>query len=50
MKPFVNEPILELRRAGVRAQLAGALTGETLRVPVWIGNDQRHGSELHRFG
>jgi RHH-type proline utilization regulon transcriptional repressor/proline dehydrogenase/delta 1-pyrroline-5-carboxylate dehydrogenase len=46
VKPFVNEPILELRRANVRAQLAGALTNETLRVPVWIGTDQRHGSEL----
>ena len=46
MNPFVNEPILELRRASVRAQLAGALTTDTLRVPVWIGSDQRHGSEL----
>ena len=46
MKPFVNEPILELRRASVRAQLTGALSSETLRVPVWIGDDVRHGSEL----
>jgi RHH-type proline utilization regulon transcriptional repressor/proline dehydrogenase/delta 1-pyrroline-5-carboxylate dehydrogenase len=46
MKPFVNEPILELRRANVRAQLTGALSSETLRVPVWIGDDVRHGSEL----
>ena len=42
---FVNEPILELRRASVRAQLTGALSSETLRVPVWIGDDVRHGSE-----
>jgi RHH-type proline utilization regulon transcriptional repressor/proline dehydrogenase/delta 1-pyrroline-5-carboxylate dehydrogenase len=46
MKPFANEPILELRRASVRAQLTGALSSETLRVPVWIGDDVRHGSEL----
>jgi len=46
VKPFVNEPILELRRASVRAQLTGALSDETLRVPVWIGSDVRHGSEL----
>jgi len=46
VKPFVNEPILELRRASVRAQLTGALSSETLRVPVWIGDDVRHGSEL----
>ena len=26
-EPFTNEPILELRRAPVRAQLAGALRG-----------------------
>jgi RHH-type transcriptional regulator, proline utilization regulon repressor / proline dehydrogenase / delta 1-pyrroline-5-carboxylate dehydrogenase len=46
LKPFVNEPVLELRRASVRAQLEGALSDETLRVPVWIGDDVRHGSEL----
>ncbi len=50
MKPFANEPILELRRATVRSQLAGALnehdTRPPLRVPVWIGDDRREGSEL----
>ena len=41
MKPFANEPILELRRAPIRAQLAGALEAHDarppVRVPVWIG-------------
>ena len=50
MKPFVNEPILELRRAPVRAQLAGALDAfdaqGVMKVPVWIGNETRHGAEL----
>jgi RHH-type proline utilization regulon transcriptional repressor/proline dehydrogenase/delta 1-pyrroline-5-carboxylate dehydrogenase len=50
MKPFVNEPILELRRAPVRAQLNGALEAfdaqGVMRVPVWIGEDARHGAEL----
>ena len=50
MKPFTNEPILELRRAAVRAQLAGALQEHDarppLRVPVWIGDDRREGSDL----
>jgi RHH-type transcriptional regulator, proline utilization regulon repressor / proline dehydrogenase / delta 1-pyrroline-5-carboxylate dehydrogenase len=50
MKPFQNEPILELRRAPVRAQLAGALdafdAGGELRVPVWIGEDRREGDAL----
>ncbi len=46
MKPFTNEPILELRRAPVRAQLAGALNQDTIAVPVWIGSDQRHGDQL----
>jgi RHH-type proline utilization regulon transcriptional repressor/proline dehydrogenase/delta 1-pyrroline-5-carboxylate dehydrogenase len=45
-KPFTNEPILELRRAPVRAQLAGALSDATMQVPVWIGADQRFGTEL----
>ncbi len=48
--PFANEPILELRRAPVRAQLAGALSAldERLpvRVPVMIGTDERYGEEL----
>jgi RHH-type transcriptional regulator, proline utilization regulon repressor / proline dehydrogenase / delta 1-pyrroline-5-carboxylate dehydrogenase len=50
MKPFANEPILELRRAPVRAQLHGALQAfdaqPVLRVPVWIGGDRREGAEL----
>jgi predicted delta-1-pyrroline-5-carboxylate dehydrogenase group 2 len=50
MKPFANEPILELRRASVRAGLADALQAVDARgpvkVPVWIGDDRRLGSEL----
>jgi predicted delta-1-pyrroline-5-carboxylate dehydrogenase group 2 len=50
MKPFVNEPILELRRAAVRSQLAGALEAhdarEPLNVPVWIGDEQRTGEDI----
>src|SRR3954454_23533744 len=50
MKPFTNEPILELRRAPVRAQLAGALEAfdaqPVVRVPVWTGADRREGGAL----
>ena len=50
MNPFTNEPVLELRRAPVRAGLAGALAEHDargpLRVPVWIGDDRREGDEL----
>jgi RHH-type proline utilization regulon transcriptional repressor/proline dehydrogenase/delta 1-pyrroline-5-carboxylate dehydrogenase len=50
MKPFRNEPVLELRRAPVRAQLADALRTHDarppLRVPVWVGDDVRKGDEL----
>ena len=50
MKPFANEPILELRRAPVRARLEEALREHDARpplsVPVWIGEDQREGEEL----
>ena len=50
MQPFANEPILELRRASVRAGLADALKTHDdrgpLRVPVWIGDDQRHGDDI----
>jgi predicted delta-1-pyrroline-5-carboxylate dehydrogenase group 2 len=50
VKPFANEPILELRRAPIRAQLAGALAQHDSRgpvkVPVWIGDDTREGSEI----
>ncbi|MDQ6774949.1 MAG: aldehyde dehydrogenase family protein [Actinomycetota bacterium] len=47
---FTNEPILELRRAAVRAGLADALASVDrklpLAVPVWIGDDARAGDEL----
>ena len=48
LPPFANEPVLELRRATERSKLAVAL-GELrlgLRVPVWIGDERRHGDEL----
>jgi RHH-type proline utilization regulon transcriptional repressor/proline dehydrogenase/delta 1-pyrroline-5-carboxylate dehydrogenase len=48
--PFANEPVLELRRAPVRAQLEDALRGLTgrlpLRVPVMVGTGERTGNEL----
>ena len=47
MKPFRNEPVLELRRAPVRAQLADALAAHDarppLRVPVWVGDGRARG-------
>ncbi len=50
MKPFTNEPILELRRAAVRAGLADALKAHdargVMRVPVWIADDTREGSDV----
>jgi RHH-type proline utilization regulon transcriptional repressor/proline dehydrogenase/delta 1-pyrroline-5-carboxylate dehydrogenase len=50
VKAFANEPILELRRATVRNQLADALKAHdargVLRVPVWIGDDTRHGADI----
>ena len=50
MKPFANEPVLELRRASVRAGLAEALAATDarlpLRVPVWIGDDRRDGDGI----
>ncbi len=50
MSEFVNEPILELRRAPHReALLAGmrAFTEQAIfRVPVWIGDGERHGEEI----
>jgi RHH-type transcriptional regulator, proline utilization regulon repressor / proline dehydrogenase / delta 1-pyrroline-5-carboxylate dehydrogenase len=50
LPPFANEPILELRRAPVRAQLADALRARDargpVRVPLWVGDDRREGSEL----
>jgi RHH-type proline utilization regulon transcriptional repressor/proline dehydrogenase/delta 1-pyrroline-5-carboxylate dehydrogenase len=46
----MNEPVLELRRAPVRAQLADALRAHdaraVLRVPVWIGAERREAEEL----
>jgi predicted delta-1-pyrroline-5-carboxylate dehydrogenase group 2 len=48
--PFRNEPILELRRASVRAGLADALRDHDargpVRAPVWVGEDRREGAEL----
>ena len=45
LSPFANEPILELRRAPIRAQLAGALTAfdaePTIEVPVLAGEGRR---------
>ena len=47
---FANEPVLELRRAPVRAGLADALRAHDARgpldVPVWIGRDTRLGDAL----
>jgi RHH-type proline utilization regulon transcriptional repressor/proline dehydrogenase/delta 1-pyrroline-5-carboxylate dehydrogenase len=49
MQPLANEPVLELRRASVRAGLAGALAAVDargpLRVPVWIGDERREGDD-----
>jgi RHH-type proline utilization regulon transcriptional repressor/proline dehydrogenase/delta 1-pyrroline-5-carboxylate dehydrogenase len=48
--PFANEPVLELRRPGVRAQLSDALAGLDralpLSVPAMAGTDHRSGDEL----
>jgi RHH-type proline utilization regulon transcriptional repressor/proline dehydrogenase/delta 1-pyrroline-5-carboxylate dehydrogenase len=50
LAPFANEPVLELRRAGVRAQLEDAMNRLAptlpLRVPVMIGTDERAGEEM----
>jgi len=50
VKPFANEPILELRRGPVRARLADAIKAHDakgpLKVPVWIGDDRREGSDI----
>ncbi|MEO6857469.1 MAG: aldehyde dehydrogenase family protein [Solirubrobacteraceae bacterium] len=50
LKPFVNEPVLELRRASVRAGLSDALAGVDralpVSVPVLIGTEARDGEEL----
>jgi RHH-type proline utilization regulon transcriptional repressor/proline dehydrogenase/delta 1-pyrroline-5-carboxylate dehydrogenase len=50
LSPFANEPVLELRRSAVRAQLDDAMDRLSrrlpLRVPVMIGRDERAGAEL----
>jgi len=50
VKPFANEPILELRRAPVRARLGDALAAHDAReeqsVPVWIGDERREGEDI----
>jgi RHH-type transcriptional regulator, proline utilization regulon repressor / proline dehydrogenase / delta 1-pyrroline-5-carboxylate dehydrogenase len=50
MEPFANEPVLELRRAPIRAALLAALEGLEaelpLSVPVLVGDGARHGDEL----
>src|SRR5579884_3184927 len=50
LPPFANEPVLELRRAPVRAQLQDAMRDLSsrlpLRVPVMIGSGERTGAEL----
>jgi predicted delta-1-pyrroline-5-carboxylate dehydrogenase group 2 len=50
VKGFRNEPILELRRAADRETLLQGLKELDpqlpIRVPVWIGEDTRHGEEL----
>jgi RHH-type proline utilization regulon transcriptional repressor/proline dehydrogenase/delta 1-pyrroline-5-carboxylate dehydrogenase len=50
VKPFANEPILELRRAPHRQLLLDALEQLDpqlpIEVPVWIGDERRHGDDL----
>jgi RHH-type proline utilization regulon transcriptional repressor/proline dehydrogenase/delta 1-pyrroline-5-carboxylate dehydrogenase len=50
LPPFANEPILELRRGAVRAQLADSLLALDrtlpLRVPIIIAGDERNGDAL----
>jgi RHH-type proline utilization regulon transcriptional repressor/proline dehydrogenase/delta 1-pyrroline-5-carboxylate dehydrogenase len=50
LSEFTNEPILELRRASVRANLDDALAALDarlpLRVPVWIGDERREGEQI----
>src|SRR5215213_559675 len=50
LPPFVNEPILELRRARDRQRLLDGLADLEpvlpIRAPVWIGDERRDGDEL----
>ena len=50
MRPFVNEPVLELRRAPVRDELLGGLGAVDgrlpLQVPVLVGESSREGDEI----
>jgi RHH-type proline utilization regulon transcriptional repressor/proline dehydrogenase/delta 1-pyrroline-5-carboxylate dehydrogenase len=50
LSTFANQPVLELRRAAVRAQLADALSALDrklpLSVPAMIGSSRRPGDEL----
>jgi RHH-type proline utilization regulon transcriptional repressor/proline dehydrogenase/delta 1-pyrroline-5-carboxylate dehydrogenase len=50
VKEFVNEPLLELRRAPERELLLSGLReldpALPLRVPVWIGTDRREGDAI----
>src|ERR1700722_16828658 len=50
LSPFANEPVLELRRSVVRAQLSDALARVDrelpISVPVRIGSDERVGDQL----
>jgi RHH-type proline utilization regulon transcriptional repressor/proline dehydrogenase/delta 1-pyrroline-5-carboxylate dehydrogenase len=50
LSPFANEPVLELRRSAVRAQLSDALARVDrelpISVPVRIGADERVGDQL----
>ncbi len=50
LSPFANEPVLELRRAAVRAQLQDAMRSLNarlpLRVPVMVGKGERSGDGL----
>ncbi|HKH18102.1 MAG TPA: aldehyde dehydrogenase family protein, partial [Solirubrobacteraceae bacterium] len=50
LAPFTNEPVLELRRAPVRAGLADALREHDARgpldVPVWVADSTRSGDAI----
>jgi RHH-type proline utilization regulon transcriptional repressor/proline dehydrogenase/delta 1-pyrroline-5-carboxylate dehydrogenase len=50
VKPFANEPVLELRRAAVRERLDEALKAVLARlplaVPAWIGEERREDADF----